>query len=194
MKKFVLILILCFAFLDIMGQKHTVYSVDLTPYVGTWVYENQDTVFTIKLQIAKDTVSTPWEILRIYDRLVGGYSLKINGVETDNYIKKLPTSLNFFSKRYDDPRSNVYLSGAYYVDKKSDLQCFNGEITRMRFFDQRKKHNKGGGLFAGGIKLLAPDKLHWWLEDEKKVLVAQDIWEPLVGYSVPTNAVMRKIE
>lgn len=188
-----LILILCFAFLNIMGQKHTVYSVDLTPYVGTWVYENKDTIFTVKLQMAKDTLSTPWEILKIFDCLVGGYSLKINGVETDNYIKELPTSLNFFSKRYADPRSNVYLFGFYTVREKVDLQDFEGVIS-LTFFDQRKKHNKGGGLFAGGIKLLAPDKLHWWLEDEKKVLVAQDIWEPLVGYSVPTNAVMRKIE
>lgn len=194
MKKIALIFILCFAFLDIIGQKNTVYSVDLTPYVGTWVYENQDTVFTIKLQMAKDTLSTPWAILKIFDCLVGGYSLKINGVETDNYIKDLPTSLNFFSKRYPDPRSNVYLFASYTVSEKADLQDFNGEITRVKFFDQRKKHNKGGGLFAGGIKLLASDKLHWWLEDEKKILIWQDIWEPLVGYSVPTNAVMRKIE
>lgn len=194
MKKFISILIFCFAFFNIMGQTYTVYSADLTPYVGTWVYENQDTVFTIKFQIAKDSMCTPWEILRIADCLVGGYSLKINGVETDNYIKELPTSLNFFSKKYTSPRSNVYLYGSYYVDKEADLQNFNGEITPILFYDQRKKHNKGGGLFAGGIKLLAPDKLHWWLEDEKKVYLKQDIWEPLVGYSVPTNAVMRKIE
>ena len=38
MRKLVLILILCFAFLDVMGQKDTVYSIDLTLYVGTWVY------------------------------------------------------------------------------------------------------------------------------------------------------------
>lgn len=193
MKKFIFIFILFFAFLDMMGQRNTVYSVDLTPYVGTWVYENQDTVFTVKLQMAKDTLSTPWEILEIFDCLVGGYSLKINGVETDNYIKELPTSLNFFSKRYPDPRSNVYLFGHYNVREKVDLQDFKGVIS-FTFFDRRKKHNEGGGLFAARIKLLAPDKLHWWLEDEKKVLVFQDIWEPLVGYSVPTNAVMRKIK
>ena len=38
MKKLVLLLILCFAFLDVIGQKYTVYSIDLTLYVGTWVY------------------------------------------------------------------------------------------------------------------------------------------------------------
>lgn len=195
MKKLVLIFILCFAFLDIMGQRDTVYSVDLTPYVGTWVYENQDTVFTIKFQIAKDTAYNRRKIiLYIYDRLVGGYSLKVKGVETDNYIKELPTGLSFFSKKYADPRSNVYLSGSYRVTNKPDLQNFDGKITRMIFYDQRKKHNKGDGFFAGGIELLAPDKLHWWLEDEKKVQIQQDVWEPLVGYSVPTNAVMRKIE
>lgn len=194
MKKFVVFFVVCFLCFNMMGQKHIVYSVDLTPYVGTWVYENQDTVFTIKFQIAKDTVSTPWEITHIFDCLVGGYSLKVNGVETDNYIKELPTSLNFFSKRYASPKSNVYLWGFHYVEKKSDLQNFNGEIAPLIFYDQRKKHNNGDGLFAGGIKLLAPDKLHWWLEDEKKVLVKQDVWEPLVGYSVPTNAVMKKVE
>lgn len=195
MKKLILIFILCFAFLDIMGQRDTVYSIDLTPYVGTWVYENQDTVFTIKWQIAKDTVYNRRRIVRyISDCLVGGYSLKVNGVETDNYIKELPTGLSFFSGKNDNPRSNVYLSASYRVRRKSDLQDFDGKITRIKFYDQRKKHNNGDGFFAGGIELLAPDKLHWWLEDEKKVQIQQDVWEPLVGYSVPTNAVMRKIE
>lgn len=195
MKKLILIFILSFAFLDIMGQRDTVYSIDLTPYVGTWVYENQDTVFTIKWQIAKDTVYNRRRIVRyISDCLVGGYSLKVNGVETDNYIKELPTGLSFFSGKNDNPRSNVYLSASYRVRRKSDLQDFDGKITRIKFYDQRKKHNKGDGFFAGSIELLAPDKLHWWLEDEKKVQIQQDVWEPLVGYSVPTNAVMRKIE
>ena len=101
MKKLVLLLILCFAFLDVMGQTYTVYSIDLTPYVGTWVYENQDTVFTIKWQIAKDTIcNRRGEIQYIHDSLVGGYSLKVNGVKTDNYIKELPSGLNVLSKGF----------------------------------------------------------------------------------------------
>ena len=163
--------------------------------MGTWVYENQDTVFTIKWQMAKDTAYNRRRIvLYVSDCLVGGYSLKVNGVETDNYIKELPTGLSFFSGKNDSPKSNVYLSASYRVRKKSDLQNFDGKITRILFYDQRKKHNNGDGFFAGGMELLAPDKLHWWLEDEKKVQIQQDVWEPLVGYSVPTNAVMRKIE
>ncbi len=195
MKKLVLLLILCFAFLDVMGQKDTVYSIDLTPYVGTWVYENQDTVFTIKWQMAKDTAYNRRRIvLYVSDCLVGGYSLKVNGVETDNYIKELPTGLSFFSGKNDSPKSNVYLSASYLVRKKSDLQNFDGKITRIKFYDQRKKHNNGDGFFAGGMELLAPDKLHWWLEDEEKVQLQQGADGPLVGYSVPTNAVMRKVE
>lgn len=194
MKKIVLILVLCVAFLDIMGQKYTVYSIDLKPYVGTWVYENQDTVFTIKWQIAKDTTyNRRRELLYIHDSLVGGYSLKVNGVETDSYIKELPTGLSFFSGKRSSPESNVYLSTAYWGRNKSDLQNFDGKLTRILFYDQRRKHNNGHGFFAGCMELLAPDKLHWWLKDEKKAQVEQDIWEPLVGYSVPTNAVMRKV-
>ncbi len=195
MKKLVLILILCLAYLDTMGQRDTVYSIDLTPYVGTWVYENQDTVFTIKWQIAKDTVcNRRGEIRHVSDRLVGGYSLEVNGVKTDDYIKELPTGLSILSKKYATPKSNVYLSTSYRASNKSYLQNFEGKFTRILFYDQRKKHNNGDGFFAGGMELLTPDKLHWWLEDEKKVQIQQDVWEPLVGYSVPTNAVMRKIE
>ena len=195
MKKLVLLLILCFAFLDVMSQKDTVYSIDLTPYVGTWVYENQDTVFTIKWQIAKDTIcNRRGEIQYIHDSLVGGYSLKVNGVKTDNYIKELPSGLNVLSKKYTSPKSNVYLFSSYCVFNKSDLQGFDGKITRILFYDQRKKHNNGDGFFAGGMELLAPDKLHWWLEDEEKVQLQQGVDGPLVGYSVPANAVMRKVE
>ena len=79
------------------------YSSD--SYLGTWVYQSKDTVFTIKLQKAiMDPNDEPMEFI------IGGYSLKVKGVLTDNYIGNPPAIWNPTTMAQN---SDIYLYGSY---------------------------------------------------------------------------------
>ena len=80
----------------------------------------------------------------------------------------------------------------------SSLQGFD-------FYDQRKKHLNGRGIGGGRIELIAPNKIHWtlnereglwpWIEGER--IEGEDlptIEEAIQGFSVPTDVIMIKEE
>ncbi len=156
-------------------------------FVGTWVYESNDTVFTIKLQKGEFIINTRPNM----ECLFGGYSLKVGGVMNENYIKTMPTTMTQDSY---PPSSNIYLYGwAYSLTHAS-----------FTFFDQRIKHLKGEGIFCGKLLLLNPDTLRWTLDEEEGVWYAcegefddenepEHEWE-IKGFSVPINVIMTKVQ
>ena len=155
-------------------------------FVGTWVYQKNDIIFKIKLQ--KGRVSYDNAIV-----LFGGYSLSVRGVMTDNYIGgTIPSVWNVYDPA---PSKNIYIA-VYYNDELPSLQGF-------KLYDQRKKHLNGEGIGGGRIELIAPNKIHWtlnereglwpWLEGER--IEGEDfptIEEAIQGFSVPTDVIMIK--
>ena len=158
-------------------------QVNYDDFVGTWVYQRNDTVFKIKLQ--KGRVS--------YDNTVvlfGGYSLSVHGVVTDNYIGgTIPSVWNVYDPA---PSKNIYIEG------------FGNTLNRVgtTFYDQRKKHLNGKGIGGGVIKLIAPNKIHWTLNEreglwpylEGEQVEGPTIEEAIQGFSVPTDVIMIKEE
>ena len=179
-------LLFCFAFFLVCLSVSS--QVNYDSFVGTWIYQKNDTIFKIKLQ--KGMVS--------YDNAVvlfGGYSLSVCGVVTDNYIGgTIPFVWDVYNPA---PSKNIYIV-VYYNDQFPARQGF-------MFYDQRKKHLNGEGIGGGKIELIAPNKIHWTLNERKGLWHYLEgepiegrelptIEEAIQGFSVPTDVIMIKEE
>ena len=174
-------LLFCFAFFLVCLSLSS--QVNYDDFVGTWVYQKNDTIFKIKLQ--KGRVSYDNAIV-----LFGGYSLSVRGVVTDNYIGgTIPSVWNVYDPA---PSKNIYIDG------------FGNTLNRVgiTFYDQRKKHLNGEGIGGGVIRLIAPNKIHWTLNEreglwpylEGEQVEGPTIEEAIQGFSVPTDVIMIKEE
>ena len=176
-------LLFCFAFflvcLNVSSQ------VNYDSFVGTWVYQKNDTVFKIRLQ--KGVKNTGSKVL------FGGYFLSIGKTVTDNYIGIMPS---LWDINISAPACNIYIIA---------LNCDAPNCLGVKFYDQRKKHFDGEGIGGGWIELIAPNKIHWtlnereglwpWLEGEQiEGRELPTIEEAIRGFSVPTDVIMIKEE
>ena len=179
-------LLLCFAFflvcLNVSSQ------VNYDSFVGTWVYQRNDTVFTIKLE--RGTARTN---AKLYQNLFGGYSLSVRGVVTDNYLGgTIPSVWNVYDPA---PSKNIYIVAS------------GNTLNRVgtTFYDQRKMHLNGEGIGGGKIELIAPNKIHWTLNEREGLWPYLEgeriegenlptIEEAIQGFSVPTDVIMIKEE
>ena len=138
MKKLIVLIVFISSCMSVCSQ------VNYDSFVGTWVYQKNDTVFKIKLQ--KGKMSHDDDVT-----LFGGYSLSVRGVVTDNYIGgAIPSVWNVYDPA---PSKNIYIV-VYYNDQLPTRQGF-------KLYDQRKKHLNGRGIGGGEIGLIAPNKIHW---------------------------------
>ena len=181
-------LLLCFAFflvcLNVSSQ------VNYDAFVGTWAYQKNDTVFKIRLQKGTKIIAS-----RSYQSLFGGYLLSVSGVVTDNYIEgAIPSVWDVHSPA---PSKNIYIA-VYYNDQLPTRQGF-------KLYDQRKKHLNGEGIGGGVIRLIAPNKIHWTLNEREGLWPYLEgeriegeylptIEEAIQGFSVPTDIIMIKEE
>ena len=165
----------------------SVYSqVNYDAFVGTWVYQKNDTVFKIRLQKGTTIIYSNCA------ELFGGYYLSVNSVIKEDYIKPMPMVWDV--SKSSAPTNNIYITAAN--DNTPNLLGFE-------FYDQRKKHLNGRGITGGKIELLAPNKIHWtlneweglwpWLEGEREEGDNRPgIRESMIGFSVPTDVIMIK--
>jgi len=179
MKKSIVLIVFISTCMSVCSQ------VNYDSFVGTWVYQKNDTVFKIKLQ--KGKMSHDDDVT-----LFGGYSLSVRGVMTDNYIGG---TIPFVWDVYDPaPSKNIYIV-VYFNDQLPTRQGF-------KLYDQRKKHLNGRGIGGGEIELIAPNKIHWTLNEreglwpylEGEQVEGPTIEEAIQGFSVPTDVIMIKEE
>jgi len=146
-------------------------------FVGTWVYQKNDTVFKIQLQ--KGIIKfTSWDEYAIF----GGYYLSVKGMVKENYIKTIPTTWNGSTHA---PSCNIYLYAS------SDTPNYLG----FTFYDQRMQHINGTGIPGGKMNLIGSDKLHWKLNEEDGLYVMlEGSGEDMTprGFSVPIDVIMTK--
>ena len=67
------------------------------------------------------------------------------------------------------------------------------------FYDQRKKHFNGKGIWGGYITMLSKNKLKWELNEEIGISTWLEGCEDCpeikpIGFSVPTNVILTKVE
>ena len=75
---------------SLMGQKSVLPTKNLDAYVGTWVYQNNDTIFKVRLQKGQEVGRSA-----IYNGLHGGYYLSVKGKIIENYWGELPVYWDF---------------------------------------------------------------------------------------------------
>ena len=179
MKRIYIVLVLLFTYTSVFSQAK------YDSFVGTWIYQNNDSIFKIKLQ--KGT----WVgYFASHKNIFGGYYLSVNGVVKEDYIKTMPSVLN----NGTPPENNVYLIAGGAPPN----------IVGFVFYDQRKQHFNGGGLLGGAMELIAPNKLHWTLNEKEGIwdytegdLGDTDMVLPdatPIGFSVPIDVIMTKVE
>ena len=176
------ILLLLFSFVVLCS-----YSQTVDDFVGTWRYENNDTVFTIVLKEGK-YVNYDFSIYASLKCIFGGYSLRINGVLVDDF-----TSVNDtfdWNLGYNPSLQRIYIEATRMHDNTNGY----GFI----FYDQRKRHFDGKGISGGNLTLLAPNKLKWEIDEEAGIWFEIEGCEDCpevspIGFSVPNNVVLTKV-
>lgn len=179
MKRIYIVLVLLFTYASVFSQAN------YDAFVGTWIYQNNDSIFKIKLQ-----KGTRVGHFASHKNIFGGYYLSVNGVTKEDYIKTMPSILN----NGTPPENNIYLTASGATPN----------IIGFIFYDQRKQHFNGRGLLGGVMELIAPNKLHWTLNEKEGVweytegdLIDTDIELPeatFIGFSVPTDVILTKVE
>ena len=172
MKRICVILVFVFACMEVFSQAN------YDAFVGTWVYQKNDTVFRIKLQKGITKLGSMGDDPGIF----GGYYLSVRGVVKEDYIKTMPTT---WDAGVSAPSCNIYISGV------SNTPNYLG----FTFYDQRKQHINGTGIPGGKMELIAPNKLHWTLDEEDglwAILEGSDEDMTPRGFSVPIDVIMTK--
>ena len=180
MKRIYILFVLVFTCMGVFSQAN------YDAFVGTWVYQKNDTIFKIKLQ--KGVVKSHGKDKRT--GIFGGYYLSVKGIVKENYIKTLPTTWDIYTFA---PLCNIY------IEAYSTTPNYLG----FTFYDQRKLHLNGEGILGGTMDLTASNKLHWKLDEKKglwyalegdyaeDMVPAPEEWIPR-GFSVPTDVIMTK--
>lgn len=155
-------------------------------FIGTWVYQNNDTIFKIKLQKGET------KGIHYNHGVWGGYYLSVNGVVLADYIKPMPS---------------VVANLSYYPDYNIYITAWSNDPNYLgfRFYDQKIKHIDGKGIGGGEMNLLSHNKLRWTLDEEFGLWHANEgefikeseddidtITYTAQGFSVPTNVIMTK--
>ena len=85
----IILLLLVVTTSSLMGQKSVSPTKNLDAYVGTWVYQNNDTIFKVRLQKGQEVGRSA-----IYNGLHGGYYLSVKGKIIENYGGKTSSSVS----------------------------------------------------------------------------------------------------
>lgn len=186
MKSILFIFLLLSLGSDMMAQK--VYPTkNLDAYVGIWKYQKNDTIFRIILQKGQNNGRNS-----IYNGLYGGYMLKIKGNMVENFWTPLPTAWNSSQPK----PNNLYL---WASNSSYSTNLIDPNYIGVIFYDQKKKHFGGKGITGGYIRLLAPNKIQWKLNEKTGIQNEMDMEEreemiKPIGFSVPSDVIMIKEE
>ena len=161
---------------------------NLDAYIGTWVYQKNDTIFKIILQ--KGKLIGEKEIL---NGLYGGYLLTAKGLILENYTGTYPTLWNYHTQ--PQPQ-NLYI---WASNNSASYKDIDPNYIGVIFYDQKKKHFGGKGITGGYIRLLAPNRIQWKLDEKTGINNGMDMEErdemiKPIGFSVPSDVIMIKEE
>lgn len=180
MKTIKTLLLLLLISSPLFAQKQVYPTQSVDTYVGTWIYQSNDTVFKIVLQKGHSE-----SMNMVMPGLFGGYFLSVKGNVLENYMQPLPTVWIHRSNP-----SNLYIFANNYGTQGE-------EHVNFKFFDQRKRHFNGSGISGGRIYLLSPTKIHWQLDEKLGLKIEANMDEKYagakpIGFSVPTDVIMVK--
>ena len=167
MKTFRIIVLLLVLGINATAQENQNFAKILDTYVGTWVYQKNDTVFKIKFQKGQQLWTK-----KTANGLYGGYYLSVNGRVLEDYMGELPTCWDVLKEC--QPNNLFIWAYSPYTDELGSLGII--------FYDQRKRHFGGKGITGEkGI----------WNETEGDESISDAGRRP-IGFSVPDDVIMTK--
>ena len=150
--------------------------------MGTWAYQNGDTIF--RIQISK---VVPYDLEPGQNKYVaiGNYQLSIKGKMVQNYFSdELPDRISATSKN-EIGNVTLYLSYSKYTP----------DLYALIFYDMEKKHYDMTGIGICSVEVLSPTRIKWTLNELYSWLTLYENsgkeYRP-IGFSVPDNAVLIK--
>ena len=169
------------------GQRKSIKGIvcPFEDYIGTWQYVSNDTVFTVKFVEGRKVNSLYRNSRQRY--LFGGYALEVGGVLVEDYLNVndvMDIRINLSEQHIYIDASVSFLPTSYFS---------------MLFYDQRKKHLDGNGISGCFITMVAKNKLKWELNEELGISTWVEGCEDCpeikpIGFSVPTNVILTKVE
>ena len=169
------------------GQRKSIKGIvcPFEDYIGTWQYVSNDTVFTVKFVEGRKVNSLYRNSRQRY--LFGGYALEVGGVLVEDYLNVndvMDIRINLSEQHIYIDASVSFLPTSYFS---------------MLFYDQRKKHLDGNGISGCFITMVAKNKLKWELNEERGISDWVEGCEDCpeikpIGFSVPTNVILTKVE
>ena len=169
------------------GQRKSIKGIvcPFEDYIGTWQYASNDTVFTVKFVEGRKVNSLYRNSRQRY--LFGGYALEVGGVLVEDYLNVndvMDIRINLSEQHIYIDASVSFLPTSYFS---------------MLFYDQRKKHLDGNGISGCFITMVAKNKLKWELNEERGISAHIEGCEDCpeikpIGFSVPTNVILTKVE
>ena len=123
MKTFRIIVLLLVLGINATAQENQNFAKILDTYVGTWVYQKNDTVFKIKFQKGQQLWTK-----KTANGLYGGYYLSVNGRVLEDYMGELPTCWDVLKEC--QPNNLFIWVYSPYTDELGSLGII--------FYDQRK--------------------------------------------------------
>ena len=152
--------VLCLFFISTVSfaQKEIAPTKNLDAYIGTWMYQSNDTIFKIVLKkgYAEDQHM-------IINGLMGGYFLSVKGIIVENYFSIRDT--------------------IWHLDKKKGTQDFSIWLQTMLpvwttliliesefyFTTNGRSTSAEKGLLGGKILLLSSDKIRWHPDEKIRI-------------------------
>ncbi|WP_323789279.1 DUF6705 family protein [Psychroserpens sp.] len=135
---------------------------DLDEYVGTWVYENGDTSFTISFAKKTQSFNGKW----YEDLLVGDYQYIANGVEVLNYLPRL-TDPNINDGQHTIDGNGVIYKN--YFPKCSE--CGINERRIVLYFSDLDRNYLSSEIAIRHFTESGVEKIKVWLYDSDSAVL-----------------------
>ena len=160
--------VLCLFFISTISfaQKEIAPTKNLDAYIGTWMYQSNDTIFKIVLK--------------------KGYA-EDQHIIVENYFSIRDTIWHL------DKKKGTQDFSIWASNNATSLDYIDPNRVGVLFYDQRKKHFGGKGILGGKILLLSSDKIRWHLDEKLGLALEEpDEYTELIGFSVPSDVIMTK--
>ncbi len=166
---------------------------DSNKYVGTWVYQNNDTIFRIKLQLGIE-YSSDTSIYGDEPVLFGNYCLEVGGVVKENNFGYIPYRWDTSSNKPE--KLTISLHFIYTLDAINNIyRAVKENELLIWFWDQERKFNgKDEARVCGKVHYISPTQIRWELDENFWLELFGYDEEYRVGFSVPTDVIMTKEE
>jgi len=189
MKKLLLPILSLFIFSFALAQEKRVgYSIDLTPFVGTWEYRTENELF--KVMLVKGKIDNS---LAMFDCILGGYYYQKDGQVIADYLSPIPAVSDFTING-----GSKIIACAFSYDQ-SRIAEYAPDYLFVTYFDDKKEGKSSGE--GSSITLLTYNTIKWELKEGERWIIKDrngnylEGHEPKPeGFSVPTNVVLTKVE